>query len=271
MKWFFALNELCPTFTHYANMIKVAVYTAIKHTSLVPHFLYDGVDNPLTEWLQKRNVPILSYRTPLFERLRELSQRRQDPQILAIGAGAFLRMELPWIAHELNIDDTYVLYTDCDVMFMKEVTVDLREISCRYFAVAPEFDPKDYQQMNTGVMLMNLKNLIAIDESFKKFVALNLEKFPCWDQSAYQWFYRGPRKKFFHPYGWDRLPIELNWKPYWGDYSSAKIVHFHGPKPFQRELVKSAGSPKVLQELAMGSYEELCALWDKMLKEAGAS
>jgi hypothetical protein len=122
--------------------------------------------------------------------------------------------------------------------------------------------------MNTGVMLMNLKNLLAVDESFRKFVISNLEEFPCWDQSAYQWFYRGPRNQFFHRNGWDRLPIEYNWKPYWGDYSSAKIIHFHGPKPFQRELVKSGGSPKILQELARGSYDELCTLWDKTLEEA---
>jgi hypothetical protein len=268
MKWFVALNELCPTFLPYADMVKVAVHTALKHTSLVPHFLYDGRDNALTDWLRKQKVAVLPCRTPFFDQLREVSQKKLDPQILAIGAGAFLRVELPKIARELGMDDTHVLYTDCDVMFMKEVADDLKKIRCRYFAVAPEYDPKDYQHMNTGVMLMNLENLVQVDERFREFVISNLEKFPCWDQSAYQWFYKNPRKKFFGRQGWDRLPIEFNWKPYWGDYSSAKIVHFHGPKPFQRELVNSAGSPKVLQNLATGSYRELCALWDKMREGA---
>ena len=45
-------------------------------------------------------------------------------------------------------------------MFIKEVTEELNKIGCRYFAVAPEVNPKDYQQMNTGVMLMNLENLM---------------------------------------------------------------------------------------------------------------
>jgi hypothetical protein len=268
MKWFFALNESCPTFFHYADMVKVAVHTAFKHTTLVPHFLYDGADNALTDWLRKRKVQIIRCRTSHFDKLRELSRRKQDPQILAIGAGAFLRVELPRTTDELGMDDRYVLYTDCDIMFMEEVAKDLEKIACRYFAVAPEFHPKDYHHMNTGVMLMNLKNLRRVDEKFRNFVISNLEKFPCWDQSAYQWFYRRPRKKFLYQNGWDRLPIELNWKPYWGDYSSAKIIHFHGPKPFQRELMKSGGSPKVLQDLAVGSYRELCALWDIMLEEA---
>jgi hypothetical protein len=268
MKWFFALNESCPTFLHYADMVKVAVHTAFKFTSLAPHFLYDGADNALTDWLQNRKIEIIRCRTPLFASLREISLRKQDPEILAIGAGAFLRIELPRLAYDLGMYERYVLYTDCDVMFMEEVAEDLKKIECRYFAVAPEFDPADYQHMNTGVMLMNLKNLSAVDERFRKFVISNLEYFPCWDQSAYQWFYRRPRKRVFYRDGWDRLPIEYNWKPYWGDYSSAKIIHFHGPKPFQRELVKSCGSPKVLQDLATGSYQELCTLWDKTLEEA---
>ena len=268
MRWFFALNEACPTFSHYADMVKVAVHTALKHTSLAPHFLYDGIDNALTDWLRKRKVPIFQCRTTFFDGLRELSERKQNPKILAIGAGAFLRVELPTLVDELGIDDTYVLYTDCDVMFMKDVVEDLTNTGCRYFAVAPEFDRTDYQHMNTGVMLMNLKNLAAMDEGFRKFVKSNLDKFPSWDQSAYRWFYKGPRKTFFHRHGWDRLPIEFNWKPYWGDYSMARIIHFHGPKPFQRDHVGRADAPKVLQSLARGSYQELCALWDKMLKQA---
>ena len=190
-------------------MVKVAVHTALKHTSLVPHLLYDGRDNALTDWLRKQKVAIIPCRTPFFDQLREVSQKKQDPQILAIGAGAFLRVELPKITHELGMDDTYVLYTDCDVMFMKEVAEDLKKIGCRYFAVAPEFNPKDYQHMNTGVMLMNLENLVQVDERFRDFVISNLEKFPCWDQSAYQWFYKSPRKKLFGRHGWDRLPMSL--------------------------------------------------------------
>jgi len=268
MKWFFALNQACPTFSYYSDMIKVAVHTALKHTSLVPHFLYDGRDSALTDWLTNRNVQIIRCRTSLYERLRLLSQKNQKADILEIGAGAFLRTELPRITREMGIEDLYILYTDCDVLFIKEVSEELSKIGCHYFAVAPEFDPKDYQQMNTGVMLMNPNNLMALDQSFTNFVTLNLEKFPCWDQSAYQWFYKRPRMGFLFKRCWDRLPIEFNWKPYWGDYSRAKILHFHGPKPFQREYLKSGGAPKVLQDLAIGSYDDACSLWERMLKEA---
>jgi len=268
MKWFFALNEACPTFSYYADMIKVAVHSALKNTSLVPYFLYDGADGALTDWLQQRRVRIISCRSSVYEKLRLLSEQKQNPDILQIGAGAFLRTELPRIAHQMGIEDSYVLYTDCDVLFIKEVTEELNKMDCRYFAVAPEVDPQDYQRMNTGVMLMNLKNLRVTDPSFRDFMTSNLEKFSCWDQSAYQWFYKRPRRRFFFKYGWDRLPIEFNWKPYWGDYSSAKIVHFHGPKPFQRAYIKCGEGPKILKDLASGSYDDACALWERMLEEA---
>ena len=268
MKWFFALNEACPTFSYYADMIKVAVHSALKNTSLVPHFLYDGAEGALTDWLQQRSVRIIRCRSSLYDELRFVAEKKQNPDILQIGAGAFLRTELPTIAHQFGIEDRYVLYTDCDVLFIKEVTEELSTIRCHYFAVAPEFDPKDYHQMNTGVMLMNLNNLMVVDRSFRDFVTSNLEKFPCWDQSAYQWFYKRPRRRFLFKHGWDRLPIEFNWKPYWGDYSSAKILHFHGPKPFQRAYIRSDGAPKILKNLASGSYDDACALWERMLKEA---
>jgi hypothetical protein len=165
----FSLGRNLAHVCDYADMVKVAVHIAVKQTLLAPHFLYEGADNALTDWLRKREIPIIRCRTRLFGRLREISQRKQDPQILAIGAGAFLRTELPRIALEMGMEDEYILYTDCDVMFMDQLTEDLEKLSCRYFAVAPEFDSKDYQLMNTGVMLMNLKNLIAVEEKFRKF------------------------------------------------------------------------------------------------------
>ena len=110
-------------------------------------------------------------------------------------------------------------------MFMGEMAENLNQIVCRYFAVAPEFDPKDYQPMNKGVMLMNLKNLIAMDESFRRFVMNKSGKISFLGPNRLQWFYRRLRK-FFYRHRWDRLPVELTGSLTGGDYSRAKIVHF---------------------------------------------
>ena len=90
MKWFFALNEGGNQFENYANLLKVAVHTALKFTSLEPHFLYDGHENDLTVWLRSKGVQILNCRSFLYDELKKVADDRGDPNILAIGAGAFL-------------------------------------------------------------------------------------------------------------------------------------------------------------------------------------
>lgn len=69
MKWFFALNEHGNGFEDYARMLKVAVHTALKYTSLSPNFLYDGKDNNLTAWLKDRGVNIIYCRSSFYEQL----------------------------------------------------------------------------------------------------------------------------------------------------------------------------------------------------------
>jgi hypothetical protein len=91
MKWFFALNEACPTFSHYANMVKVAVRIAVKQTLLAPHFLYEGADNTLTDCCgSERYRSSVAGRVSLVDSARSHKQK-QDPKILAIGAGLFGR------------------------------------------------------------------------------------------------------------------------------------------------------------------------------------
>src|SRR5437773_2273196 len=121
MKWFIALNHAGQRFGDYADLAKVAVHSAQRFTSMEPYCLYDGPDCDLTDWFQRRNVTILRRRFFLYDRLADVARRRNDPNVLAIGGGAFLRTELPAIAAEAGISDEFVLYTDVDVMFLAEV------------------------------------------------------------------------------------------------------------------------------------------------------
>ncbi len=277
MKWFFALNQMCPTYEHYADMIKVAVHTARKRTALVPHIIFDGEENDLTRWLRQRDVHIIFRRSFLYQDLKAIAEADNAPHVLTIGAGAFLRTELPAIAAEMGFSGETVLYTDCDVMFMRDVVAALENKECRYFAVAPEFKPRNYTRMNTGVMLMNLKNLAVVDIEFREFMRRHLHQLTksTWDQRAYQLFYDGAAgvRDFFHHRTWNRLPPEMNWKPYWGDNADAQIIHFHGPKPFQREYL-AASRPRfkrlsrTLHRWEKGAFSSLCVAWDKELAEA---
>ncbi len=267
MKWFFALNEKGNEFNNYAKMLKVAVYTAQKFTSLNPYFLYDGEENDLTDWLRARNVEIIRCRSFLYDELQKIADARRDQNFLAIGAGAFLRTEIPRITEELKINDKYVLYTDVDVMFLSEVEY-LKNMRPKYFAVAPEYHIKSYRRMNTGVMIMNLKNLRDNDAEFRRFMSKKIKKLvnKRWDQGAYQMFY----KKLFG-YKWDKLPIEYNWKTYWKENSQAKIIHFHGPKPYMKEILSSPNPPEHLKPLLVfitPNYAKLSRLWNEFYEAA---
>jgi hypothetical protein len=262
MHWFFALTEDSTCFQPYAEMIMVAVHTARKFTSLEPNCIYDGGENPFTEWLDQHNVRIIRHRSFLREALTELGRKKGNPHLAAAISGAFSRVELPDLVTNLG-NPSRVLYTDCDVIFTGEVVPELEANRCAYFAVAPESNQEDYVNMNTGVMLMNIERLRESLPEFRKYISQNvaeLEK-ESWDEAAYRWYYRngdGPL--------WDRLRPELNWKPYWGDNPQAKIIHFHGPKPFQQNHIDSHWPE--LKPLTGGAFQPLVSQWRELLKEA---
>ena len=270
MKLFFGLNEEGSEFANYAKMLQVAVYTAQKFTSLEPHVLYDGAENWLTEWLKRKNVRVINCRSFLYPQLEQIAVRKNDRNYLGIGAGAFLRTEIPRLSIELGITDKFVLYTDLDVMFLGEVVDSLSQMSPKYFAVAPESFVTDYKHINTGVMLMNLGNLRRQDEKFRAFMLANIEMLTAnfWDQTAYKSFY----KRRFYGYKWNVLPNEFNWKPYWGANLQAKIIHFHGPKPTQRELLsepsETAEHLKPLLRFVTADYQNYSEKWQEFYAQA---
>lgn len=266
MKWFFALTEDSTAFRQYADMVMVAVHTARKYTALEPHCIYDGKQNEFTEWLGQRGVRIIQHRSFVREALEELGRQKKNPHLAAALSGAFSRIELPEIVRQSCDGSDRILYTDCDVMFRREVVPELEANACRYFAVAPESDREDYLNMNTGVMLMNVERLRESLPAFRDYVAKNLAALEAesWDEAAYRWFYRdesGPQ--------WDRLRPGLNWKPYWGENAEARIIHFHGPKPFQREYIDSHWPE--LKGLTRGEYLAEVERWSQVLAEVKAA
>jgi hypothetical protein len=258
MQWFFALTEDSTAFRQYAEMIMVAVYTAKKFTTLEPHCVYDGEDNEFTEWLTRQDVRIVRHRSFVREQLTELGRQKGNPHLAASLSGAFSRVELP----ELSNADR-LLYTDCDVIFRGEVVPELEANPCNYFAVAPEGVQDDYVNMNTGVMLMNIARLRGSLPKFREYISQNLAALEreSWDEAAYRWYYRDRNGPL-----WDRLRPELNWKPYWGENAQARIVHFHGPKPYQQDHIESHWPE--LKPLTGGAFPALIEEWRELLEEA---
>lgn len=261
MQWFFALTEDSTAFREYAEMLQVAVHTARQHTALVPHLIYDGRENDFTAWLRRQGVRIIPHRSRFRAALGELGREKQNPHFEAALAGAFSRVELPEIVERLGGAER-VLYTDCDVIFTGEVVPILEANPCRYFAVAPETDLEDYVNMNTGVMLMNIPRLRQDLPEFLDYISRNLAELEkeSWDEAAYRWFYRDGNGPL-----WDKLPPELNWKPYWGENPEAKIIHLHGPKPYQRDHLETTWPE--LKPYTGGAFHAVMDQWSALLAE----
>lgn len=257
MKWFFCLNDGSPNVRQLEDLARVAVHTAIKRTRLEAFCVYDGADNAFTKWLAWRGVRVVRTLTPLAPEFKALAAQRKHPPLYGVGCGTFARMEIPTLKGFFAPGER-VLYTDCDVMFMADPGPLLATVeTCRHFAAAPEFDREFWGEANTGVLLLNVDSMARTHDAFiaavRPRVVPKLD-LPAWDQGVINDYYRGQ---------WDRLPIELNWKPYWGVNLTAPIVHFHGIKPNS----KAEANPH-WKKFVVGGYKEFKTIWEQELAEA---
>jgi lipopolysaccharide biosynthesis glycosyltransferase len=205
MKVFFATNELTYNSKNF-SMLRAAINSCLKNTTLTPYLIYDGENEIL-------DLPceIIKWK---FTYSDLAIKAKGDVQSNA----AYLRIDIPTICKNMNFDDDIVLYCDYDVIFMSEI----EKIYPKYIACSSEFNRNDFSTFNTGVMFMNIDNLKLIHNEFMEFVKNNLHTFQVFDQSAYNIYFKN---------NIDILPIEYNWKPYWEWSDDIKILHFHGLKP----------------------------------------
>jgi lipopolysaccharide biosynthesis glycosyltransferase len=256
MKWYFALNEASVVADElYANCAQVAVLSALQHTSLSPHLIYDGQPCQLTDRLGRLGASVTHHRSHFADVI--IASKPNDVPWQTIALGAYLRLDIPL----LDTTNEFVLYTDCDVIFLKDPKVaDLRPT---FFAAAPEFDRGNFAEINTGVMVINLPAMRRIAPELDRFVRAGVADFDAFDQGALRTFFHGR---------YDPLPEELNWKPYWGLNVDAQIIHFHGPKPpHVRDMIQAGARahPQVLKDLLAASpdyYRALDKLWHGYLE-----
>ena len=227
MKWYFCMETV--GLIRYAPLIQAAVISCRQHTSLTPICLWYDVDNRLPDYMAaffaRYEVTVIFQQARVYKAALE-----RGFDVSHHTSGIFLRFEVPHIEQE----DEYVLYTDCDIMFQNEVSLD--HLRPRFFAAGPEFYPDYWGYFNSGVMLMNIPEMRRTsDHLFATTMARMAAGFGTGhDQGDLNAFY-------FEQ--WERLPLEYNWKPYWGVNDRAVVLHFHGPKPMDLYLI-STGQKK---------------------------
>jgi len=255
MKWFLGFADNGND--EYRAMVKVAVHTAQNMTSLEPYLLYDGQQNDFTAWLEKRGVHIVPFQSSLIKTLRE---RGADANQVAIGRGALLRIHIPEILQREGIVDENIIYSDCDVLFMDNLE-ELERMSPKVLAACPEHDPLDWSYFNSGVLVMQRQ---ALENSYDAFCAFFRERYElewAFDQDAYNLFYQKE---------WQKIPLEYNWKPYWGYNPHAKIVHFHGLKPTRLGQVQAGSVGGAAGHFVSEAYRFYAQWWFMALRRADA-
>ncbi len=235
-KWYFAVNESGARGI-YDRLIRAAVRSCRANTGLQPVCLYDGGDIPLLDWLAAHGVTVIRHRVSIAEAIDRCPVKTGWDAETA--RGAYLRIDLPLVETE----DEFVLYTDTDVLFLSDLGETPKP---DLFACAPESDAAHWGYVNTGAMVVNVPAMRREHAAFAAFAAANIDRLHqggagIYDQAAYNAFFAGR---------WSRLPLDLNWKPYWG-IARPRIVHFHGPKPMHIDAILRGAHdlPPVLHEL----------------------
>ena len=215
MHWFAGLNDNDP----YYKELYITALKSSKKTRLVPILLYNGSDDAFVQMVKSHDAQVILHE-PFFCHRENFLNKPTDWKNTALGA--FLRVDIPKICEMHGINADYVLYTDCDVIFMKDPTDELSKYKPLYFACCSESCPTNFVCFNSGVMLINVINMLKTYNHFINQIDKNHYNYEAYDQGALQVCYKN------HV---DKLSLLLNHKPYWGRNDNAIIVHYHGPKP----------------------------------------
>jgi lipopolysaccharide biosynthesis glycosyltransferase len=251
MKLFLATNSLT-TKTNNIKMLEVACKSAVQNTDLDVYVIFDGKKEELN---LPKEVTIIEHRHRCYDTFLN-SKKNIEHDCMAILSGAFLRTEIPFICQQQGFNDEFIFYTDYDVMFNKGDYSDLESVKPMFFAAAPEFTKNDWSYINSGAMIMNIPHFIKQDTFIVDYINNHFETLHVVDQTLYNDLYRGRIT---------RLPLEYNWKTYWGVNEQAKVIHFHGAKP---SMVESESRAKVseiayLRNLSPAGYNHYDSLFNQ--------
>ncbi len=250
MKLFLATNSLTVQGSH-RLLLEASVKSAVQNTDFDIYVIFDGNKSELR---LPGSATIVEHRHRCYETFLK-SERTAREGSLQISSGAFLRTEIPFLMNQMGFPDEVCLYTDYDVLFREGDYSALNRLRPAYFAAAPESDISNWEYANTGAMLMNVDALIKDDSQIVEYIHRNFDDLEIWDQTLYNDLYKNKI---------DRLPLEYNWKTYWGINPAARIVHFHGAKPRSVEPALRYALPEIrkLREMNIEGYEFYNAAFD---------
>lgn len=150
------------------------------------------------------------------------------------------------------VSERYVLYTDTDVVFTRDPVAALFRLSKEMLGVvaySSENSADSRRPRNTGVMLIDTERLAPFVPEMVELGRSRGFQHSVYDQELFNEVLRDRHQVA----AW--LPVEFNWKGYWGreNLDGIYILHYHGDKPFGR-------GPKCVQLGLMQYSPDKCQL-----------
>ena len=174
--------------------------------------------------IEDLGAKLIFHRLSFLDKLKEQSLPAEvHRDELECMAAAFIRIEIPRL--ELPRSRSELLYTDCDVLWWRQISLEEWALSMPQQAYSLAYSgqlSKDEGPLNDGVMLMNLdnyeKDMPKVIESITRS-----SSFRC-DQRSLNDFYEA------HP-GRALWSIIWNYRMYWDGHEPVALVHYWGVKP----------------------------------------
>lgn len=249
LKWFFVYNESSTLW--FNQLIRRSVASAIRfNPEFSAHCIYDGNETELTRWMADKGVHIHKAEVPFKARLSAPDVVGEHSHFKPayrpdLASGAYLKLLIPEFCEP---GDDFVLYTDCDTMFLNPC--DFSAIKPATLAAVPEisgdsFKPQETsERFNSGVMILNVDyfksqrdEALRILEERKYYFRGNPGFY---DQGLYNVMFKGL---------WEVLDPTWNWRSYWEPRDDIKVLHYHGPKPLQVQRHLAGGDPGALPHI----------------------
>lgn len=289
LKWVFALSLYDRNVISFLNMAKVAIASAIENTSLDPICVLNIASSEegtswvkeVISWMESAGVTVIQHTPSFASKVYDayLNSNATTTESISPLHGkyssmlaTYLRLDIP----VLGITDDYVLYTDVDVYFDVDITIDDFNVLPKYLLMG--FDTfASPESGNAGVILYNVQGMrrtydkliknIFSDEHIKSglLYGKSVDKsVSSLNQGALNIMYSDN----LYPKTIVR-PDKFNWRPYWAIPESSKtsIIHFHGPKPTDyQEHFENPNLDKPIYERLFKECDKVrnsCELWVK--------
>lgn len=221
------------------ELLKTAIHSLQANTTLTPVVIWSGNHQPVLEWLSQRGVEIIYHKLSFdVSKLSFKNLNIWNPLVSSLYTSYptyhnenFIYTESLRIDIPLLFNDDWVLYCDCDTLFLNDPVPILNRYMFDFHYLGAVL--REDLFFNNGIMFFNLKMLRGIHPVFVDYYLKSGYQFPrghTTTQGLYNsYFYDKP---IFH------IPSTMNWFADWGINPASCIIHFCGPKPHEYAELK---------------------------------